>query len=1311
MKNTLVHVVIIVVLLCASTVWAEGPVAVSPGSTEVAVVNNPCPTFSWAEVTGAASYTVEVYEMVTGEVVPRKEMVQMSVPVLRKEIQAPALSWTPSLRECLEDGGKYVWYVGAKGEGQEVIGERQGAIGDGQEEEVIWSEGRVFEVSVALTEAEQKQVKKTIEEYLRTEWRATESYKQVKEEIKREVTEKANTSRQDNISIMGYEGSTNTLYGSGAGNSISSGGAGPPDYNTFIGSGAGYNTTSGSNSGDGDNNTFVGYMAGYFNTTGYYNTFIGRRTGFYNDTGYFNTFVGAAAGLDNTTGRYNTFIGVNAGSSNGSADFNTFLGFQAGFNNCKNGQTDTTDCESNTFIGANAGFSNTTGNANIYLGTFAGYNNTTGSGNIFIGYRAGYNETGSNKLYIDNSGTSSPLIYGEFDNDFVRINGRLEAKNSATDESTGNVTKLAVQNTSGTDVFSVDSEGDVTANSFTGDGSGLTNVTASSIDWANIQNRPAGLDDGDDDTTYTAGTGLTLTGTTFSVNFSGTGTANTVARSDHNHDATYVNEGQADSITSAMITDGTITSADVDTTEIQRRVTGTCPSGQSIREINQDGTVICEADDTGGTEGTSNTLFGEGAGNSLGDDNDSATFIGYQAGYNTVDGTGLEGHLNTFVGYKSGYNNTTGQSNAFFGYLAGYSNFTGDNNTFIGPMAGYSSDNGSNNVFMGYWAGYYNTTGASNVFIGYKAGFSNSTDHQTGNANTFVGNEAGYSNTSGYSNTFLGNFAGHSNTTGNTNTFLGTRAGYNNVSGSGNIFIGFQAGYYETGSNRLYIDNTATEFPLIYGEFDTDYLRVNGFLEVSDGFKLPTGASNGYVLTSDADGNASWQPLPAETGDISSVTAGTGLTGGGTSGDVTLSVNFGGSGTANTVARSDHNHDSTYVNEGQADSITSAMITDGTITSADVDTTSIQRRVTGSCPAGQSIRQVNEDGTVVCEVDDTNGEEGDAQTNTYFGTSAGANFDGTATSNTLFGYNAGMNLTGGDNNTVIGYAAGYNNTTGTGNVFIGYKAGYNETGSNKLYIENSDSSSPLIYGEFDNDKVQINGKLGVGALPTYYLHVTGNVYTTAKYYTQGVVPGFWLDETDGEKGAYFVLDGGVLQMQRRAGGFGAFEASPFKVYISAPTNAFFLRGNGYLGLGVDPSYPIHSSTGAYLSAGGVWTNASSREYKEDIRPLGEQEAMEALKGLEPVRFRYKAEPEEEHVGFIAEEVPELVATRDRKGLSAMDIVAVLTKVVQKQQKEIQALKAKVNTLEAENQALRTELLHRIDDFERQMKLIHTVASR
>jgi hypothetical protein len=105
--------------------------------------------------------------------------------------------------------------------------------------------------------------------------------------------------------------------------------------------------------------------------------------------------------------------------------------------------------------------------------------------------------------------------------------------------------------------------------------------------------------------------------------------------------------------------------------------------------------------------------------------------------------------------------------------------------------------------------------------------------------------------------------------------------------------------------------------------------------------------------------------------------------------------------------------------------------------------------------------------------------------------------------------------------------------------------------------------------------------------------------------------------------------------------------------------------------------------GAHVTAGGNWTNGSSRKFKEDITSLGASEAFSALNGLNPVRFRYTLEPDEEYVGFIAEDVPELVATSSRKYLSPMDIVAVLTKVVQEQQATIDELNARVAALEQE----------------------------
>jgi len=119
--------------------------------------------------------------------------------------------------------------------------------------------------------------------------------------------------------------------------------------------------------------------------------------------------------------------------------------------------------------------------------------------------------------------------------------------------------------------------------------------------------------------------------------------------------------------------------------------------------------------------------------------------------------------------------------------------------------------------------------------------------------------------------------------------------------------------------------------------------------------------------------------------------------------------------------------------------------------------------------------------------------------------------------------------------------------------------------------------------------------------------------------------------------------------------------------------------DGNVGIGTErPSHPIEMASGAYVSAGGVWTNSSSREKKDNIVALTPDEALAALVALEPVRFNYKQDESEEYVGFIAEDVPGLVASTDRSSLSTMDIVAVLTRVVQEQQQKIEELEIRLD---------------------------------
>jgi hypothetical protein len=124
-----------------------------------------------------------------------------------------------------------------------------------------------------------------------------------------------------------------------------------------------------------------------------------------------------------------------------------------------------------------------------------------------------------------------------------------------------------------------------------------------------------------------------------------------------------------------------------------------------------------------------------------------------------------------------------------------------------------------------------------------------------------------------------------------------------------------------------------------------------------------------------------------------------------------------------------------------------------------------------------------------------------------------------------------------------------------------------------------------------------------------------------------------------------------------------------------------ITGEGNVGFGVNrPAHPLEMASGAHVTAGGVWTNSSSIEKKENVRALAPEDALAALAQLEPVRFNYRMEAGEDYVGFIAEDVPALVATADRAGLNTMDIVAVLTSVLQQQQQRIEALERQLDNL-------------------------------
>jgi hypothetical protein len=240
------------------------------------------------------------------------------------------------------------------------------------------------------------------------------------------------------------------------------------------------------------------------------------------------------------------------------------------------------------------------------------------------------------------------------------------------------------------------------------------------------------------------------------------------------------------------------------------------------------------------------------------------TFVGQAGNFTTASGGGntasgtaalssnTSGALNTASGTASLNSNTSGSTNTATGVSALQFNTTGNGNTATGTSALESNLAGSNNTASGTSALFFNTTGSANTALGWQAGFNHNgpTGNTTGSNNTFIGSNSGSGTSTQLTNaTAIGANAAVS---ANNALVLGSINGVNGATASVNVGIG-----------------TATPAQA---------------LDVVGNVKLE-GSGNGVMFP---DGTT--QTTAASGGNITGVTAGSGITGGGTSGNVSLSV-------------------------------------------------------------------------------------------------------------------------------------------------------------------------------------------------------------------------------------------------------------------------------------------------------------------------------------------------------------------------------------------------------------------------------------
>jgi len=190
--------------------------------------------------------------------------------------------------------------------------------------------------------------------------------------------------------------------------------------------------------------------------------------------------------------------------------------------------------------------------------------------------------------------------------------------------------------------------------------------------------------------------------------------------------------------------------------------------------------------------------------------------------------------------------------------------------------------------------------------------------------------------------------------------------------------------------------------------------------------------------------------------------------------------------------------------------------------------------------------------------------------------------------------------------------------------------------------------------------------------------VTFNVSDDGSVYAAGTV-GIGTATPSGVFEAARTGENVLFVLNRTDGARCGFLAKVNQFFVGTSTNhpVIIAAGNSWITKFNTDGTLNMSDGGSYT---GTWNDVSSREYKENIETLSAEEALEAFQGLSPVKYNYKKQKEEARLGFIAEEVPDLVAMKDRKNLSTMDLMAVLTKVTQEQQRLIQEQQKTISEL-------------------------------
>ena len=328
--------------------------------------------------------------------------------------------------------------------------------------------------------------------------------------------------------------------------------------------------------------------------------------------------------------------------------------------------------------------------------------------------------------------------------------------------------------------------------------------------------------------------------------------------------------------------------------------------------------------------------------------------------------------------------------------------------------------------------------------------------------------------------------------------------------------------------------------------------------------------------------------------------------------------------------------------------------------------------------------------------------------NVFIGTSTGAVNSGGG--NMFIGSNAG-HFNYGSMNTLLGSYSG-NGCKGYNNVFMGASSGMNSIGDGNILMgaqsgSSNKGSNNVLIGPYTGQGNGGDENVIVGYSAGYFTYGGNNTFlgTQAGVNTRGTVGVTLLGGLTSAN--VFLHDNNLANAITDATAVGyqaVVNASNTMVFGDSTVHSWLFNTGAApsSGAAMVVGYNNANGNGAYLTTGGVWTNASDRNKKENFRALDDNEILAKISQLPVTRWNYKGLAEQ-HIGPVAQDFHRIfdvgsddktISTIDPSGIALAGIqglyrkwqyaetkVAAQADRIRDQESEIQLLKAKLEKQE------------------------------